>query len=156
MYRTVLSGTSLLQQKMILDVLLVWDTPGQLSLLYFERLINSMSTTLSLSIIIPIYNGADKLALTLQALANQDIDPTTFEVIMVDDGSTDNPAAVVSGLTLPFQHQFIRQQNAGLAVTRNRGAAKASAPASCSTASLRRICASCRDSTCSTATQKPR
>lgn len=45
---------------------------------------------------------------------------------MVDDGSTDNPAAVVESLTLPFRHRFIRQQNAGLAVTRNRGAAEAS------------------------------
>ena len=78
------------------------------------------------SIVMPIYNGASLLRPTLQSLAQQTITPANVELIMVDDGSEDNPAAVVASVRLPFRHKLIQQANAGLAIARNRGIAEAS------------------------------
>lgn len=69
------------------------------------------------SIIIPAYNGAATLPECLAACLAQDY-PTT-EVIVVDDGSTDETAAIAAafaGVTL------VTQENGGPSVARNHGA----------------------------------
>lgn len=68
------------------------------------------------SIIIPTYNHAHFLGEAIESALSQPGAP--IEVIVVDDGSTDDPASVVSrypGVRL------IRQENAGLAAARNAG-----------------------------------
>jgi glycosyltransferase involved in cell wall biosynthesis len=74
-----------------------------------------------LSVIIPTYNSARYLPLTLQSLFEQDF--TAYEVIVVDDGSTDETAQAVA----PFSERirFVAQPNAGSAAARNRGLALA-------------------------------
>lgn len=72
-----------------------------------------------ISVIIPVYNGRQTLADCLQALQNQTHPPD--EVIVVDDGSTDD-SAMIAGR---FGVKVLQQINAGPAAARNRGAVAA-------------------------------
>ncbi|MDO8625374.1 MAG: glycosyltransferase [Candidatus Diapherotrites archaeon] len=74
------------------------------------------------SVIIPVYNGARTISNTLSALQRQDLKRTDFEVLVVDDGSTDETARIVSGFR---DILVLSQPNAGPAVARNNGAKKA-------------------------------
>lgn len=49
------------------------------------------------SVIIPVWNGADRIAATLDALAAQTAAADLFEVIVVDNGSTDGTSDIVRG-----------------------------------------------------------
>lgn len=48
------------------------------------------------SVIIPTYNNKNELVLTLKQLSKQTLDAKYFEIIIVDDGSTDETSAMVS------------------------------------------------------------
>ncbi len=72
------------------------------------------------SVVICTHDGASRLKTCLRAC--QGIDYPNFEVLVVDDGSTDNPAHVVNGFP---NVRLIRQEHLGLSVARNRGAAEA-------------------------------
>src|SRR5258708_7323681 len=75
----------------------------------------------SVSIIIPTFNGAPRIGTCLDALLQQ-LAGRDAEILVVNDGSTDNTADVVerySGIRL------ITQANAGPAAARNRGAREA-------------------------------
>lgn len=74
-----------------------------------------------LTVVIPAYNAADTLPDALAALAAQTVGRDSFAVIVVDDGSTDDTAAVAARLGA----SVIRQPNAGPATARNVGAAAA-------------------------------
>ncbi len=74
------------------------------------------------SVIIPAHNSASYLRETLAALGEEAGD---FEVIVVDDGSTDETADTVRRLHLPGRFRVFRQENRGRAAARNRGAAEA-------------------------------
>ncbi|MEI8278498.1 MAG: glycosyltransferase [Bacteroidota bacterium] len=76
---------------------------------------------MSVSVIVPTYNGATKLPNLLAALEKQLF--TDFEVIIVSDGSTDNTADVVKQYKSSLQIQFIHQENKGRSATRNKGTA---------------------------------
>jgi GT2 family glycosyltransferase len=69
-----------------------------------------------ISVIIPAYNGARTLPVCLQAFQCQTHPPD--EIIVVDDGSIDDTAAVAAG----FGVTVLSQPNAGPAAARNRGA----------------------------------
>lgn len=74
------------------------------------------------SIIIPLYNKAPYVEATIRSvLAQREQD---FEIVVVDDGSRDDGAAVVSRIDDPRIH-LIRQTNAGVAVARNTAIAAA-------------------------------
>jgi len=75
----------------------------------------------SISIIIPTFNGASRIGNCLDALLKQ----TTgrdVDILVVNDGSTDNTAEVVRGNP---GVRLISQRNAGPAAARNRGALEA-------------------------------
>lgn len=78
-----------------------------------------------ISVIIPTYNGGWVLRRTLEALAAQDASPQRYEIIVVDDGSTDGS---VDGHDLrvgPAVVRLLCQANRGRAAARNLGAAEA-------------------------------
>lgn len=79
---------------------------------------------MKLSIIIPVYNVEDTLDRCVESVLHQGIDD--FEVILVDDGSTDRSAKMCDEWQTMEKHIIvIHQQNAGLSAARNAGIEKA-------------------------------
>ncbi len=74
----------------------------------------------SVSVIVCSYNGGKTLAACLDSLGR--IDYPEYEVILVDDGSTDNTAEIAARFP---RVRYIRQDNHGLSHARNTGAAAA-------------------------------
>ena len=68
------------------------------------------------SVVIPLFNDADTIGVVLNALSQQSGAPP-FEVIVVDDGSTDGGPEVVG-----TRARLVQQANAGPAAARNNGA----------------------------------
>ena len=77
------------------------------------------------SIVIPTYNRPERLASCLQAIARLDYPGDCFEVIVVDDGSKISLDSVVEPFKDKIDLKLLRQENAGPAAARNRGAASA-------------------------------
>jgi glycosyltransferase involved in cell wall biosynthesis len=73
-----------------------------------------------ISVIIPSFNRSNYLRETLSSLVRQVYLEEYFEVIVVDDGSTDD-TATVAGEEYPFSLRYIWQENSGDAAARNRG-----------------------------------
>src|SRR5579875_1371743 len=72
-----------------------------------------------ISVIAPAYNEAAGIAATVRSMVASRY-PGELEVIVVDDGSTDDTAAIVRGLRLPGV-RLISQRNAGKPAALNRG-----------------------------------
>jgi GT2 family glycosyltransferase len=79
----------------------------------------------TVSTIVPCFNKAAALPLTLDALREQTIPHDQLEVILVDDGSTDDTERIVEELRLPNHFHYVRQPNLGASSARNRGASLA-------------------------------
>ncbi len=75
----------------------------------------------ALSVIIPTYNRRAIVRKTLLAFMSQTCAPETFEVIVVDDGSTDDTVAMVRQFNAPFALRIIVAAHAGANAARNLG-----------------------------------
>ncbi len=71
-----------------------------------------------ISIIIPLYNKEKQIAHTLQSVLRQTFQG--FEIVIVDDGSTDHSVEEVEKVQ-DARIRLIYQQNAGVSAARNRG-----------------------------------
>lgn len=76
------------------------------------------------SVVIPLYNKEPHISHTLNSVLNQT--SQEFEIIIIDDGSTDKSAEVVNSFTDP-RIRLIKQKNAGVSAARNRGIEEAKA-----------------------------
>lgn len=73
------------------------------------------------SVVIATYNRQDLLRRLLVDLDAQSIDPSRFEAIAVDDGSTEDTQQRLADLKTRYRHRIERQENAGAAAARQRG-----------------------------------
>jgi glycosyltransferase involved in cell wall biosynthesis len=76
--------------------------------------------SLTFSVIIPVYNGHATIVQTLHAVQSQSLHP--LEIIVVDDGSTDDTARLIA---LFPGVRYVFQENQGPAAARNKGASMA-------------------------------
>ncbi|WP_229393480.1 glycosyltransferase family 2 protein [Methanosarcina sp. DH1] len=77
-----------------------------------------------ISVVIPLYNKEPHIKRAIDSILTQKIQD--FEIIIVDDGSTDKSAEVVKGFTDP-RIRLIQQENMGVSAARNRGIKEAKA-----------------------------
>ena len=73
-----------------------------------------------LSVIVPVYNHIDVLERCIDSLVNQKTG-FTYELILVDDGSTDGAQNLVDRYCSHENVSVIHQQNGGIAAARNTG-----------------------------------
>ena len=73
------------------------------------------------SLIIPVYNAEKTIASCVESALNQSMPRADYEVIIVDDGSTDNTSRIIR----EYPVRIIEQQNQGPATARNVGAIEA-------------------------------
>jgi glycosyltransferase involved in cell wall biosynthesis len=76
-------------------------------------------STLTVTVIIATHNRKDSLLRTLSSLAQQTYPYNNFEVLLVDDGSTDGTETAIGSQTWPFNLRYHYQDNQGLANSRN-------------------------------------
>ena len=79
-----------------------------------------------LSIIVPVYNVEKYLRKCVDSLLTQDLPPEEYEIILVDDGSTDQSGTICDEYAAG--HPIVKamhQQNGGLSAARNNGVAVA-------------------------------
>lgn len=76
-----------------------------------------------ISIVAPCYNAEKYLEAALQSIFAQDY--PNFEVIIVDDGSTDNSLAMLRRLQSTYNFQLLTQNNQGVSATLNNGLKRA-------------------------------
>lgn len=70
------------------------------------------------SVVIPVYNKANEIASTLKSVLEQSYSPA--EIILVNDGSTDESEEIILGINHP-KIKYFKQENQGAAAARNYG-----------------------------------
>lgn len=80
-----------------------------------------MGAPFALSVVTPTFNRRASLHRMLAALERQTVDPASFEVVVVDDGSSDGTLSSLTDSRYKFTLSPHRQENAGPARARNRG-----------------------------------
>lgn len=81
---------------------------------------------IKVSVIVPVYNEERYISATLDSIINQNFED--FELIVVDDGSTDSTLEIVTEKLSDskINHKIIHQENSGVSSARNRGITESS------------------------------
>lgn len=78
--------------------------------------------TLRLSIIIPMYNAVSSIGKCVESTQRQNLPEADYEVIVINDGSTDDSLAVATRVAKSYQNvRVYSQPNGGLSAARNAG-----------------------------------
>ncbi len=72
----------------------------------------------SVTVVMPVFNVERYLAIAIRSVLRQTYEP--FELLIIDDGSTDDSVSIANGFRDP-RIRIIRQENRGLAGARNTG-----------------------------------
>lgn len=81
----------------------------------------------AVSVIIPVHNAARTLAATVRSVQAQTVED--FELVLIDDGSTDDSLSVMLDLAMADARiHVLAQSNKGVAATRNLGVQSSGAP----------------------------
>jgi cellulose synthase/poly-beta-1,6-N-acetylglucosamine synthase-like glycosyltransferase len=83
--------------------------------------------TPSASVIVPVYNGADTIAACLESLVNQAYPSDAYEIIVVENGSTDETTQIVQAEAGPYPVRLLHSAQRGPAAARNLGLATSEA-----------------------------
>ena len=76
---------------------------------------------IDVSVVIPTYNDSAALELTLAAFKCQTYPSDRYEVIVIDDGSTDDTKSLVETFQTSYSLRYLWQPNAGRGKARNAG-----------------------------------
>jgi len=79
---------------------------------------------MDLSIVIPAFNAQNTILNTINSIISQDSYSISYEIIIIDDGSTDNTYQICKSLIDPNNDLCVRlftQKNQGVSVARNNG-----------------------------------
>lgn len=79
-----------------------------------------------LSVVIPLYNKEHTILRTLYSVVTQTY--SDFEIIIIDDGSTDRSVQLIESRIDDSRVRIISQENQGVSAARNRGVAEAKYP----------------------------
>jgi glycosyltransferase involved in cell wall biosynthesis len=88
-----------------------------------RRYTHRVGTEPRVSIIIPLFNLGAFVAEAIDSALGQTLPPEAFEVIVIDDGSTDGGGEVARGYGSRIR--YVRQENRGVSSARNSGIATA-------------------------------
>jgi len=80
---------------------------------------------MKLSIIVPTHNRPKALIRNLAALSRQSLDRTAFEVLVIDDGSSQHNQPINEQATLDQDFTYVLKEQGGLVSARNAGAERA-------------------------------
>lgn len=81
---------------------------------------------LFLSIVIPVYNVEKYLEECINSILQQSLEENEYEIILVDDGSTDDSGKICDKYTFDYSNiQVVHQKNKGLSGARNTGIKRA-------------------------------
>lgn len=72
-----------------------------------------------ISVVIPLYNKASYIEKSICSILNQTFDD--YEIVIVDDGSTDNSVSIIENKFLLNKIRIIKKENGGPSSARNRG-----------------------------------
>ena len=74
---------------------------------------------IEVTVLMPVYNVAKFIRESIESILNQTI--TSFELVIIDDGSVDNSADIIRSYQDPRIHLILNKKNIGLVKTLNKG-----------------------------------
>lgn len=80
----------------------------------------------ALTVVVPTHNRRLAVQRLLEALSRQTAPPSTFDAVVVVDGSSDGTAETLRARAFPYRLEVVEQSSLGPAVARNEGAKRAS------------------------------
>lgn len=103
----------------------VWPWPARAPLKPSRPESSKDSGCVEISAALPTYNRSGILRVCLAALAFQSLAADRWEVVVVDDGSTDDTSSLLREIVLPYRLRYLRQENEGAGTARRNGVSAA-------------------------------